>query len=535
MVAVNAPHHTVSPIATVETACVQLVPGVHPRKPYWKIFAAVFIAVAVAVNAWSGAVVWELFGVLPMTLYGVVVITRKLLQLGFARRGNAAARRVVRQPIVESLAAAHPGLHGALNHLLERPLQLDDFKAAVYALLEPVYHDEVRAALAGKDKRETLPITLMSKWIEQQWYVAMQRSFGARPPSVGVVVPTYKTSLVEMRRLVDSLEAQTYPRIAIVIVLNEHNEEMIQLTDRLRKRYGEMRYVREVEPRKGKRNAMYMGFRSLLDADRPPKYIFNVDSDSMLHPDAISNAVRYLETFPDVACVTGDIRITNPNVNLLTKLTYQRFFFSFHVERAAQNLFHAVTCMSGAFFGVRSDLLREVAELWANQTFLGQHCTYGDDRHISTLALQRGLGAAFSPDCISWTDVPEKLKVWRRQQTRWLRSAWRETIITLPWLYRLPLWTIFEITYQVVFPFILWGILIALGYRAVQHGPAILLPYLAVTVALSLIFHSIYGGLIQRDRQYVLYPLYLFFQFVHLQPLRLWALMSLDETTWGTK
>ena len=38
----------------------------------------------------------------------------------------------------------------------------------------------------------------------------------------------------------------------------------------------------------------------------------------------------------------------------------------------------------------RNDLLQQFLESWYNQTFLGTHCTFGDDRHLTNRMLSMG-------------------------------------------------------------------------------------------------------------------------------------------------
>lgn len=502
----------------------------------WKIGAVLVIVIAVIVNAILGNVLFTLFGWVSITMYGLVVIARKIIQIYLAISSNRSRRLTVRRPLVEEFARQYPHLADRAYALLRQNQPYEAFKTAFLQLLEDA-HDEYELQSLEESpapgRSDTLPWLYNSVWVQRKWEQIMSSSFPYMP-YVGLVIPTYRTSKLELQRLVESLENQTYPHLWVSIVLNENSEELKSFTHKLIRKYGGGKYIRFVEPRKGKRNAMRMGFADFLD-DPQVKYVFNVDSDSKLHPDAIANAVRLFESDPDIGCLTGDIHVANTDVNLLTRLTAQRFFYAFNVERAAQNRFDAVTCMSGAFMAVRARVLREILNPWANQRFLGQACNFGDDRHISTLVLERGLKSVYCPDSISLTDVPHEMPVWKRQQTRWARSAWRETLITLPWLHRLPLWIVFEVAYLLVFPFILWGILIALGYRAVIYGPQVLLPYFAVVIALNFIFNAFYGIVVNRDFRYLLGPLYLFYQFVYLQPLRLWALISLDITRWGTK
>lgn len=38
----------------------------------------------------------------------------------------------------------------------------------------------------------------------------------------------------------------------------------------------------------------------------------------------------------------------------------------------------------------RNDILQQFLESWYNQKFLGTHCTFGDDRHLTNRMLSMG-------------------------------------------------------------------------------------------------------------------------------------------------
>ncbi len=534
----NYSSHPHAPAFQREQDAAELI-DVRPALVRWRVIAVLALVLFIGVNALLGTVLFQVVGAVSITVYGLVVLARKIVQITFARMSNYRTRRIVRQPIVDALVEEYPHLRQAAQHILGKPSHFPDFKQRIMALLEDWYDN---AILHEGDEdpfvSDVPPGVVRMQWVERKWRDLMVRSFygdGQPPRWVGLVVPTFKTSALELQRLIESLEDQTYPFIRVSIILNENNEELKAFTYRIIKKYGGGRYVRFVEPKQGKRNAMRVGFADFLDDPDPVEYIFNVDSDSRLHPDAIANAVRLMESDPHIGCITGNIKVANADMNLLTNLTYQRFFYAFDVERAAQNLWYSVTCMSGAFMGVRADLMRYILKPWSTQKFLGQACNYGDDRHLATLTLKLGLKSAYSPDSLSYTDVPHEMSVWKKQQTRWARSAWRETLITLPWVHKLPLWIVFETAYLLLFPFILWGIIASIIYRAAVNGPQLLVPYLIVVFLVNFIFYSCYAVLSTREFRFVSSPLYLLYQFRYLQPLRLWALISLDQTKWGTK
>jgi hyaluronan synthase len=108
--------------------------------------------------------------------------------------------------------------------------------------------------------------------------------------------------------------------------------------------------------------------------------IVTTDSDTILPRTAVRQIVARF-TNPSIGAVTGDVRVTNKQDNLLTRLISYRYWSAFHQERAAQSFFKVVMCCSGPFAAYRRDVVDRINDDYISQVFLGQICTCGDDRH----------------------------------------------------------------------------------------------------------------------------------------------------------
>ena len=79
----------------------------------------------------------------------------------------------------------------------------------------------------------------------------------------------------------------------------------------------------------------------------------------------------------------------------------------------------------GCFSAYRRDAVAPVLDAWLDQTFLGQPSTFGDDRSLTNFVLHRWR-VLYAPDAQAYTNVPEHLKQFLRQQLRWKKSWLRE-------------------------------------------------------------------------------------------------------------
>ncbi|MCX4706991.1 hypothetical protein OG252_00200 [Streptomyces sp. NBC_01352] len=62
-----------------------------------------------------------------------------------------------------------------------------------------------------------------------------------------------------------------------------------------------------------------------------------------------------------------------------------------------------------------------------NQRFLGRLSTFGDDRHTTNYCLLTGK-AVLQANAVAWTLVPENVRHYLRQQVRWNKSFFRESL-----------------------------------------------------------------------------------------------------------
>ncbi len=430
-----------------------------------------------------------------------------------------------------------------------------------------------------------------------------EKLFPEGTPSAAVVIPTYQTSLGEMKRLLISVKDQAFPIRRVYVIYNDdvndpkspaHEDgtgrkitdkqaeylDIQQLVDNLHKIDGRNNCVIElVEQRaRGKREAMAMGFAKALGSsylddlkakhpntpehqlrkmvanvdikkldDFRHDYIFNVDSDTeMRDPFTIQNAIINLHKHPKAACTTGDVRVRNRRVNLLTEMTYQRYRRAFFVERAAQG--NQVTCGSGPLLVFKQWALSEILDDWYFQEQgrgkKKKRSTYGDDRNGTTNVLKHGWESLFTPDAAVETDSPTDWTTFLKQQLRWNKSFNRENFLLLRFIHKLDKYVQFDVVYQQTFPFamlyILGNVLLKGGQVGITdgaiEGAKVIAPYIFTIIAYNELFFGLYGMLTNEgDKKYFLSPAYIDYHFGALLWLKLRAIAESGDTAWGTK
>jgi len=345
---------------------------------------------------------------------------------------------------------------------------------------------------------------------------------------VSVIVPVYNEDPGILSACLQSIYHQTYENLEIIVV-DDGSKQRREL-DRIYSQFGGGRFCVMLSANHGKRHAQVVGL------DRASgDIIVTVDSDTILRsPGAVSRIVKRFDN-PRIGAVTGDVRVENKNTNLLTQLIAYRYWTAFHQERAAQSFFYVLMCCSGPFSAYRRDIMEEVRDRYITQTFLGQLCTFGDDRHLTNLVLEQGYQVAFDNTAIAYTYVPEQLRRYIKQQLRWNKSFYREMLWTTKALHKHHWYLIYDLLMQFILPFLL---LFALGatvwqaYTTAHYG--ILLQY-GVSIAGVGLLRALYGMYRTRDTGFLLFMLYGFIHVGLLLPTRLYALVTLRQSGWGTR
>uniref|UniRef100_G3TZL7 Hyaluronan synthase 1 n=1 Tax=Loxodonta africana TaxID=9785 RepID=G3TZL7_LOXAF len=247
----------------------------------------------------------------------------------------------------------------------------------------------------------------------------------AQARSVALTISAYQEDPAYLRQCLVSARALQYPRarLRVLMVVDGNRAEDLYMVDMFREVFADedpATYVwdgnyhqpwdREVEAEDpgrlavealvrtrrcvcvaqrwgGKREVMYTAFKALGDS---VDYVQVCDSDTRLDPMALLELVRVLDEDPHVGAVGGDVRILNPLDSWVSFLSSLRYWVAFNVERACQSYFHCVSCISGPLGLYRNNLLQQFLEAWYNQKFLGTHCTFGDDRHLTNRMLSMG-------------------------------------------------------------------------------------------------------------------------------------------------
>lgn len=347
---------------------------------------------------------------------------------------------------------------------------------------------------------------------------------------VTCVVPCYNEASDALIETLDSLVAQTYP-IHEIYFIDDHSSDdsgyqgLVTHIIQNKEKYKNVNLY-QLPTNKGKRHAQSYAFeRSNADV------FFTVDSDTYVYPNALE---ELLKAFNDskVYAVTGHINARNRDENLLTRLIDIRYENAFRFERAAQSTTGNILTCSGPLSCYRREVIIPNLNKYKNQKFLGVPVNIGDDRCLTNYANKLGKTKyQSSARCV--TDVPNNLKQFLKQQIRWNKSFFRESIISIKLLFKRPIvsfWALLEIVLFLMLSISMVSLVLRLGGN---FGYKTLIAVM-IGVCISSLARNVHYAM-KHPLLFLLSPLYAILHLLLLQPIRLYALLTIRNAKWGTR
>jgi hyaluronan synthase len=349
---------------------------------------------------------------------------------------------------------------------------------------------------------------------------------------IALVIPVYNEDPELLRLCLESVRRQSCQADEIWVVDDgSRSMECVELANELLAGDGRAR-VHRLSHNAGKRHAQEWALRRTSAA-----IIVTVDSDTVLEDGALEALARPLAD-PRVQAVTSYVRVLNARTTLLTRLTALRYANAFLWERESYATAGAVLCCCGSLSAYRGDLIRDNLDDYVNQVFLGRHVMYGDDRRLTNYGLLRGR-VAIQATSIASTMVPERMGHYLRQQNRWNKSFFRESLwaVRRLSLKRLAWWlTLVELGTWIFSTVGLGAVLLALV--ALGQLPAVAsLQYLVLIAYVRSLRYLVCEPQrsVHQISNFMLAPLYGVLHLCLLTPLRLYSLCTLRRGGWGTR
>jgi cellulose synthase/poly-beta-1,6-N-acetylglucosamine synthase-like glycosyltransferase/peptidoglycan/xylan/chitin deacetylase (PgdA/CDA1 family) len=297
-------------------------------------------------------------------------------------------------------------------------------------------------------------------------------------PLVSIIVPAYNEE-VNCVRTVNSLLAQTYPKIEIIFVDDGSKDQTYQ---RVREEFkGNSKVHVYTKINGGKASALNFGIEK-SNAD----FVVCIDADTQLKTDAVMLLMKKFDN-ENVAAVAGNVKVGN-EVNMITRWQSIEYITSQNFDRRAFDLLNCITVIPGAIGAFRKDAILIAGGFTKD--------TLAEDCDLTMRLLRNGFIIRNCTAAISYTEAPETFKQFLKQRFRWsfgvMQCFWkhRDTIFNSKYgnfgMIAMPNILIFQIILPILAP--LADIILVLSLLAASFGivvasiPHIILYYFIFTL-----------------------------------------------------
>lgn len=247
-----------------------------------------------------------------------------------------------------------------------------------------------------------------SKQVEQVEYL----------PEITVIIPVYNSADTLMNCIQSVYDSNYDNRLIYVMVVNNGGQDQsFEVFSKCQLDFPELN-MSWLTSKQGKSKALNLALFNSFG-----KYIIHIDSDGVLHPQALRNIITYFETHEDIHCVTGTI-LTDPAMiddtdkfllRLLRKLEFCEYAQAFLAGRNFEAEFNSIYTLSGAFSAFRKSTILK--------TKLYNTDTVCEDTQI-TFQVREWLNQKVSlcTDAYFFVDPIEDVNKLYTQRQRWQRG-----------------------------------------------------------------------------------------------------------------
>lgn len=315
----------------------------------------------------------------------------------------------------------------------------------------------------------------------------------AKNDLVSVIIPIFNQEAM-ISHVIDAIYNSTYKNIQVVAVNDGSKDNTKKILDELAKKYPSLKVIHKKN--EGKRLAVATGFYNSTG-----EYVILIDSDSVVDKKAIKEFMKAFDADPKIGAVVGYAKVWNSNKNLLTKCQDCWYDYAFNIHKTTESTLNTVMCCSGCLAGYRRKAIERFIPYWIkakiqnsddrdlttyvyanewgkihlapiSEKIMQANAKYDDaeDRMLTAVSIIEWK-SVYVASAIVYTEVPEKIKGYIRQQTRWKKGYIRSNFFasTFFWKKNPIIAIIFYIEFMTTFsaPAI---IMIVFVYSPVFHG-----------------------------------------------------------------
>lgn len=242
-------------------------------------------------------------------------------------------------------------------------------------------------------------------------------------PPVSVIIPARDEAVV-IEKTIQRILNLDYPREALelIIVNDGSSDDTALLVEKAAQNDQRIKLINLpfAETGHGKAHVLNIGLENASH-----EIIAVYDADNQPEAQALRIMVPHLLSDNSIAAVIGKFRTMNRLRNWLTRwINIETVAFQW-ILQAGRYYLSELSILPGTNYVIKKSVLQACGG-WDDKAIT-------EDSELSVRIYQEGYKIKFVPLAITWEQEPEKLTVWLRQRTRWvrgnnyvLRKNWRE-------------------------------------------------------------------------------------------------------------
>ena len=220
---------------------------------------------------------------------------------------------------------------------------------------------------------------------------------------VSIVIPAYNKASLIKKTILSALSVD-YPEKEVIVVDDGSDDGTGDICSKLAKKK-KIRLITH-EHNLGKAAALNSGVKAAKN-----DIIVTVDADSFPRKDSLKKLVRYFAD-PKIGAVAGTIKVAEKKTVLTI---YQGLeYLSQGFQRMCQGFINAIMVAPGPLTAYRKDALVK-AGYFGNETVV-------EDFDMTIKIQKIGYKVVSEKEAVALTVVPDTLKQWAKQRTRWFRG-----------------------------------------------------------------------------------------------------------------
>ncbi|WFU39818.1 chitooligosaccharide synthase NodC [Bradyrhizobium sp. CB82] len=343
--------------------------------------------------------------------------------------------------------------------------------------------------------------------------------------SVDVIVPCFNEDPRTLSACLQSIADQDYVGQLRVYVVDDGSSNREDVAPVHQEFARDPRFSFILLPKNvGKRKAQIAAIRSSSG-----DLVLNVDSDTILAGDMVGKLALRMQD-AEIGAAMGQLTASNRGATWLTGLIDMEYWLACNEERAAQARFGAVMCCCGPCAMYRRSALDLLLDQYEAQYFRGKPSDFGEDRHLTILMLKAGFRTEYVSDAYAATLVPDRLGPYLRQQLRWARSTFRDTLLALRLLPGLDSYLTLDVIGQNLGPLLLaFSVVTGMAQVAVTGT----VPWWTVLMIASMtMVRCAVAAFRARQLRFLAFSLHTPINIFLLLPVKAYALCTLSNSDW---